>query len=106
MTKSKHIAEASIAYQSAVTTDLAVPLVIERDGDPFAVLIPYDEYQRLRTIEATTAYHQTRAWEELEALLSTLHGQPTGLTSEEIESEITAAREEVRVYRRAHHRSH
>jgi len=106
MTNSKQIAEASIAYQSAVTIDLTVPLVIERDGDPFAVLIPYGEYQRLRTIEATTAYHQVQAWEELEALLSTLHSQPTLLTDEQIEAEITVAREEVRVYRSAHHRSH
>ncbi len=106
MTKSKQIAEAAIAYQSAVTTDLAVPLVIERDGDPFAVLIPYGEYQRLRVIEATTAQHQAQAWHELEALLDTVHGRPTGLTSDQIESEITIAQSEVRTQHGAYRRSH
>lgn len=106
MTKSKQVAEAAIPYQSAVTTDLAVPLVIERDGDPFAVLIPYGEYQRLRVIEATTAQHQAQAWHELETLLDTVHSRPTVLTSDQIESEITATQEEVRAQYRAHHRSH
>jgi hypothetical protein len=47
--------------------------------------------------------HQRRqaAWARLNALLEEVHSRPTDLTPEEIEAEITAAREEAKEIRRA-----
>jgi len=39
---------------------------------------------------------QRAAWGKLEALLASVHSQPTDLTPEEIEAEITLALEETR----------
>lgn len=41
------------------------------------------------------------AWARLNALLEEVHSRPTDLTPEEIEAEITAARNEVKEMRRA-----
>jgi len=105
MTNPKRIAETAVNYTSAVT-DLSHPLIIERNGSPIAVLVPYDEYQRLRTIEATTAQHQAQAWQQLENLLAEIHSRPALWEADQIEAEITAARAEVGAHHRAHYRRH
>ncbi|MBK7203692.1 hypothetical protein [Candidatus Amarolinea dominans] len=51
MTDANRIAEASVAYGSAVA-DLQRPLILEREGQPLAVLISFEEYRRLRAIES------------------------------------------------------
>ena len=47
------------------------------------------------------AERQQSAWADLDALLRTVHAKPTDLSPEQLEAEITTAREEVRQSRRA-----
>jgi PHD/YefM family antitoxin component YafN of YafNO toxin-antitoxin module len=69
------------------------PIVLERNGQPVAVVIKYADY---RQMEATRAEHREMAWRELDALLARVHARTQAFSSEEIEADITAARQEVR----------
>jgi PHD/YefM family antitoxin component YafN of YafNO toxin-antitoxin module len=91
--------EAAAAYGAAVA-DLQQPVVLERDGHPMAVIISFEEYQRLRRIMFEEEQRLRAAWLDLEKLLSAVHARPTIYAPEEIETEITAARDEVRKERR------
>jgi len=55
----------------------------------------------VRDSEADAAERQQSTWEDLDALLRAVHAMPTDLSPEQIEAEITTAREEVRQSRRA-----
>ena len=94
------IAEAAAHYGAAVA-DLQAPLILEKEGRPLAVVIAFEEYQRLRLLEAEKTERQRRAWLEMEALLAKIHSRPTEYSPEQIEAEITAARAEVKEMRRA-----
>jgi PHD/YefM family antitoxin component YafN of YafNO toxin-antitoxin module len=94
------IAEAAVKYGAAVA-DLQAPLILEQEGRPLAVVIAFEEYQRLRRLETEKADHQRRAWLELDALLAQVHSRPTEYSPEQIEAEITAARAEVKEMHRA-----
>jgi len=90
----KTVKEAAVAY-GAVTTDLKQPLVLERDGRPFAVVLSFAEYQRLR--EQAANEEQKAAWRaRFESLLAEVHAHTARYTAEEIEAEITAAFNEMR----------
>ncbi|MGQ0603581.1 MAG: hypothetical protein ACT4QE_18020 [Anaerolineales bacterium] len=67
--------------------------MLERDGQPVAVVLRYDEYQRL---DAERAERREKAWQELDALLKKMHVLTKDVPQEEVEADITAAREEVR----------
>ncbi len=103
MAKQKRISESAVTY-GLPAVDLAAPFVFERDGQPVAVLLPYAEYTELRATARDKALRQEQAWQQLDALLAKVHAQPTTLTPEEIEAEITAARQEVREARHARRR--
>ncbi len=104
MTKSKTIPETAADYDVA-KTDLQTPLVVERNGEPLAVLISIEEYRRLQSLATLEKERQQMAWRQLDELLSKIHERPTSYTPAQIESEITMAREEVREQRRGRRRS-
>jgi PHD/YefM family antitoxin component YafN of YafNO toxin-antitoxin module len=100
MAEAKQLKEALAAY-GAVAADLKAPVILERDGQPVAVVLSFEEYRRLRDIATTEDQRRQASWARLNALLEEVHSRPTDLTPEEIEAEITAAREEVKEMRRA-----
>lgn len=103
MTDLDRIAEARVAYGSAVA-DLQRPLILERGGQPLAVLISFEEYRRLRTIESDDEVRRRANWSKLSEMLAEVHSRPSSCTPAEIEAEITAARTEVRQERRGRQR--
>jgi PHD/YefM family antitoxin component YafN of YafNO toxin-antitoxin module len=102
---SEKISEAAIDYGMAKTS-LQQPLILERGGQPLAVLISFEEYQRLQSIATDEMKRRQMAWRELNEFLSGIHRHPTAYSPAEIEAEITAAREETKENRRGHRRSH
>ncbi len=100
MDDSKRISEALPSYDLA-GADLEQPLILKRKGEPVAVVISFEEYRRLRAIEASEELKRQIAGRELEQLLADIHSRPTDFTPEQIEQEITEARAEVRRKRRA-----
>jgi hypothetical protein len=61
-----------------------------------AVLLSFQEYERLRSLERETQQQRQKAWLELEAMMVATHNRPTDMTPEQIEAEIGEARAEVR----------
>ncbi len=104
MTKSKVISEFAADYGVA-KTNLQTPLIVERDGEPLAVLISIEEYRRLQSLATFEEERQQMAWRRLDELLSRIHDRPTSYTPAQIEAEITIAREEAREQRRGRRRS-
>lgn len=95
MAEEKRIAEPGPVY-GMLAIDLHEPLIIERDGKPLAVMLTYEEYAELKAAAREKALRREQAWQHLDTLLAEVHAQTTDLTPEEIEAEITAARQEVR----------
>jgi len=102
---SEKISESAIDYGTA-KTNLQKPLIVERDGQPLAVLISFEEYQRLQSIAVSEMTQRQAAWRELDEFLGGIHRRPTSYSPAQIETEITAAREEVRENHRDRRRSH
>jgi PHD/YefM family antitoxin component YafN of YafNO toxin-antitoxin module len=101
MADPKTLKEAVAAY-GAVAADLEQPLVLERDGRPFAVLLSFEAYQRL--CERAAKEEQGISWRErFKQLLAEVHARTAVHPPEEIEAEITAASNEVRELRYGHH---
>ena len=100
MSEINRIAEAAVQYGSAIT-DLQKPLILEREGQPLAVILSFEEYQRLHAVRVDEMQRQQKAWLELEKLLARVHDRPIEYTPEQIEAEITVARAEVRETHRA-----
>ena len=103
MAKSKRVAEMSVDYRTAVA-DLQHPLVLEQDGQPIAVLIPYKEYHRLQALASDEAQRQRAAWHKVGKIVEAIHNRPTEYIPDQIEAEIAAARIEVRENREANRR--
>ena len=74
--------------------------MIEREGRPLAVVLPYTEYEALKAVAAEKALRREQAWQDIDKILARVHACTSALTPEQIEAEITAARQEVR---EAHH---
>lgn len=49
MDQPKQVKETNVAY-STMVTDLSHPVILERDGQPMAVLMSIEEYERYRTL--------------------------------------------------------
>jgi len=92
------VAEAAVEYGSVVAS-LQKPLILERDGQPLAVLISFEEYRRLQALDSEERQRQQKAWLDLEKLLAKIHSRPSNYTPEQIEAEITVARAEARELR-------
>ena len=101
MSEEKRIAEPGPVY-GTLAIDLREPLIIERDGKPLAVMLTYEDYARLKLSAASEASQREAAWQELDEILARVHARTHHLTPEEIEAEITLARQEVRDARDAH----
>jgi len=95
MAKFKTVSEA-VADYSVAKTDLQMPLVVERDGEPLAVLISIEEYRRLQALAAPEKERQQMAWRQLDEFLGRIHSRPTSYTPAQIEVGIMAVREEVK----------
>jgi PHD/YefM family antitoxin component YafN of YafNO toxin-antitoxin module len=100
MAEEKQLKEAQVAY-GAASPDLVEPIILKRDGEPVFAVLPFEEYRRLRDMASTEHQRRQAAWARLNALLEEVHSRPTDLTPEEIEVEITTAREEVKEMHRA-----
>jgi PHD/YefM family antitoxin component YafN of YafNO toxin-antitoxin module len=101
MTEPERVKEIAVEYQ-VTAADLQEPVVLRHDGREVAVILSMEEYRRLRALEISATERKQAAWEELSTLLADVHSRPTDLSAEEIEAEITKARQEVRELRRAH----
>ncbi|MFQ5812945.1 MAG: hypothetical protein ACE5I2_07135 [Anaerolineae bacterium] len=101
MAEEKQLKEALAAY-GAVAADLKAPVVLERDGQPVAVILSFEEYRRLRNIAERERSEAETGWKErFDRLLAEVHSRPTQYSPEEIEAEITIAMNEVKEMRRA-----
>ena len=98
MSEDQSVREAAVVY-AAHTADIRRPIVLEHDGQPVAAIVPY--YQDYQRFMSWREQDQQVAWREMEELLARVHSQPTKLTPEEIEAQVTSAREEVRGLHRA-----
>jgi PHD/YefM family antitoxin component YafN of YafNO toxin-antitoxin module len=82
------VAEAAIPYGTPVA-DLRSPLILEREGQPVAVILPFDEYERLIQLAASDQERREAAWTSLASLLDDIRQRPTGLMPEQIAAEVT-----------------
>ena len=105
MADEKRISESRVSYETLMA-DLSEPIVIEREGQPVAVVVAYQQYDQMKSAAADNARRREEAWQRLDAILADVHSRPTGISSDEIESEITAAAQEVKEERRARHSRH
>lgn len=95
MTKSLSVAEAAVAYGTAVA-DLQYPIILQQEGQPLAVIVAFDEYQHLRALAVDEAQRQQAGWQAIETLLKIMHQRTSDYSSEQIEAEIGAAHAEVK----------
>jgi hypothetical protein len=101
MTEEKELKEAQVAYGAALA-DSVEPIILKRDGQPVFAVLPFEEYRRLRDIAERERVEAETNWKErFDRLLAEVHNRPTQYSPEEIEAEITIAREEVKEMRRA-----
>lgn len=99
MAEAKQLREALAAY-GAVAADLKAPVVLERDGQPVAVVLSFEEYRRLRDLAEREQVGAETGWKErFDRLLAEVHSRTAQYSSDEIEAEITAAFNEVRKIR-------
>ena len=103
--KTQSIAEAAVAYGTAIA-DLQQPLILQQEGQPLAVLVSFEDYQRWQALAIDEAQRRQAGWQTLENLLADVHHRTSDYTPEQIESEIQAARAEVKQARNEHRRSH
>ena len=60
MAESKELNEGQVAH-GEVTVDLKVPVILELDGQPVAVVLSFEEYRRLRDLaESARARAETK----------------------------------------------
>ncbi len=83
----------TIGLQWAEVENATQPIVLEKDGQPIAVVLKYADYQRMNAVGAE---RRRMAWRELDSLLAQVHARAQGFSTEEIEADITSARQEVR----------
>lgn len=95
MTEQLTLAEAAVAYATGIA-DLQQPLILQQEGQPFAVIVSFAEYQRLSALAADEEERRRSGWLALENLLAELHRRPTAYTPAQIEAEISAAYAEVK----------
>lgn len=89
------VAEAAVVYDTAVS-DLQRPIILQQEGQPIAVIITFEEYQRLRAVAMDEAQRRKAGWQALATLLQDVHRRPSALEPEQIEAEISLARAEVK----------
>jgi antitoxin (DNA-binding transcriptional repressor) of toxin-antitoxin stability system len=96
MDKEKQVKEPAVVYAAAPTLDLSRLTVIQQEGRPVAVVVPYDEYQRLID-ERQRAREDWR--KRFEQLLADIQSRIPDVPPEEIEADITVAFNEMKAER-------
>ena len=104
MPRRRSVAETAATYGIAIA-DLERPVILEQEGQPMAVILSFEEYQKLRMLVEDDEQRRQKGWASLETLVEEVHRRPAELSGAEIEAEIGAARDEVRS-QRAHRRGH
>ena len=89
--------KAKVNLRWADVENSTAPIILEKDGKPAAVVIKYEDYQHSALAQAE---RKQVAWQEMEKLLAQVHSRTQNFSVEEIEADITAAREEVRAIHR------
>jgi PHD/YefM family antitoxin component YafN of YafNO toxin-antitoxin module len=100
----KRVREAAVVYTPLADQVVSQPVVLERDGKPAVVLMPYDEYQRLQRIDMDAHARKERARRDLKALMDERRKVSLDLTPEQLEAVVTEEVEAVRKLRRARRR--
>ena len=103
MDDERQVNEPTAAYVTLPEQIVSKPVVLEREGKPVLVLMPYDEYRRLCQIEMDAQGRKELARRRLDALMDERRSLPTDLTEEEREAIVTEEVEFVREQRRARH---
>ena len=93
MGKKRLVSEAAAAYGMAVA-DLGHPVILEQEGQPVAVVLSFEEYQKLRALVQDDELRRQKGWASLEALVGEVHARPTQVPGGENEAEIGAGRDE------------
>ncbi len=68
---------------------LREPILLKKDGEPVAAVVKYSDYKRW-------SERRQAAWHELDTLLAQVHSRTQHFSADEVEADITAARQEVR----------
>jgi len=92
MSGSEKIREGHMVYASQAV-DICHPIMLEEGGRPVAVILPYVEFQRLIALQEQRKADWRTCFRQL---LAEVHAQTVSFSPEEIESDITAAFEEMR----------
>jgi PHD/YefM family antitoxin component YafN of YafNO toxin-antitoxin module len=103
MDDERQVNEPTAAYVTLPEQIVSKPVVLEREGKPVLVLMPYDEYRRLCQIEMDAQGRKELARRRFDALMDERRSLPTDLTEEEREAIVTEEVEFVREQRRARH---
>jgi hypothetical protein len=77
------------------------PVILEHGGQPVAVVLSYEEFKTLQALKSDEEQRLTLGWWGLKRLLAAIHGRSSERNPEEIEAEITAARQEAKQLRHA-----
>ncbi len=96
-----HAKQKTRVERGALTMDLKQPLILQQDGRPAAVILPFERYLQLRELETSDEERRRAAWAQLNALVERVHRRPSTYTSAHIEAEIAAACAEVKELRHA-----
>jgi len=105
MSGKKRVHETTVAYTAVTDQIVSRPIVLERDGKPAVVLMPYEEYQRLQRIEMDARVRKEMAQRDLKTLMDERRKLSTDLTPEQLEAIVTEEVQVVRKRHRAHRRS-
>lgn len=103
---SDRIAEPGAIYAVSSVSSLPAPVILEHGGQPFAVVLSYEEFKKLQAIKADEEQRIKLGWQSLEQMLAEIHRRPSALGPEAIEAEITAVSQESKQSRHATHSRH
>jgi len=101
MSNKKRVREAAAAYTAPPDLIVSQPVVLERNGKPAIVLMPYEEYQRLQLVDMDARARKEKARQDLKAFMDERRKVQLDLTPEQIETLVTEEVEAVRKLRRA-----
>ena len=106
MSEKKRVREAAVAFTARPDQIVSQPVVLERNGKPTLVLVPYDEYQRLQRVDMDAQARKERARRDLKALMDERRKVTLDLTPEQVEALVTEQVQAVRRQHRARRRRH
>ena len=101
MSDKKRAREVAAAYATPPDLIVSQPIVLERDGKPAIVLMPYEEYQRLQRVDMDARARKEKASRDLKAFMDERRKAQLDLTPEQIEALVTEEVEAVRKLHRA-----